>query len=152
MKIFKLERSQILSISIDQAWEYFSNPLNLSEITPPQLSLHIKGDFEGEIYNGMIIEYNVKPVGGIIMQWVSEIKHVSKPFLFVDEQRKGPYKLWYHQHFFKPKGNKVEITDCVYYALPFGIFASALNHSFIKGKLDEIFTYRKKVLDEKFKE
>jgi len=129
---------------------YFSNPQNLKEITPPKLSLQIKGQFEGEIFNGMMIEYTVKPLGGIVMQWVSEIKHVNKPFLFVDEQRTGPYKLWYHQHFFKPKGNKVEITDVFYYALPGWPLEQALNHFIIKGKLDAIFAYRKQVLDSKF--
>lgn len=150
MKIFKFERSQILPLSMDQAWQYFSNPLNLADITPPQLSLQIKGQYAGEIYNGMIINYTVKPLAGITMEWVSEIKHVNKPYLFVDEQRTGPYKFWYHQHFFKPKGKKVEIIDVVYYALPLGILANVLNHLIIKRKLNEIFEFRKEVLTQKF--
>jgi len=150
MKIFKLERSQELPLTLDEAWHFFSNPQNLSLITPPNLGLNIKGQFKGEIYNGMMIEYTVKPIGGMVMDWVSEIKHVNKPYLFVDEQRTGPYKIWYHQHFFKQKGNKVEVIDVVYYALPLGLFAPIINHLIIKGKLNEIFSYRKKILDEKF--
>ena len=140
----------MLPISLDEAWRFFSNPRNLSEITPPALGLRIKGSFEGEIYNGMIIQYTVMPFPGIAMDWVSEIKHVKERFLFVDEQRTGPYKMWYHQHFFKAKGTGVEITDIVHYALPGGPLAHLLNEFIIKGRLDAIFSYRKDILERKF--
>ena len=151
MKVFKLERSQILPISIEQAWEYFSNPLNLVEITPPNLSLRIKGNLDGRTTNGMLIEYTVKPLLGIEMDWVSEIKHVKAPYYFVDEQRLGPYKLWYHQHIFKALGNKkVEIVDVVHYSLPLGPLAMLLNKYIVQNKLSDIFNFRKQVLDQKF--
>lgn len=151
MKVFKMECSQILPISIEQAWEYFSNPINLAEITPPSLSLRIKGRYLGRTTNGMLIEYTVKPLWGIEMDWVSEIKHVQEPYYFVDEQRAGPYKLWYHQHIFKAAGdNQVEIIDVVHYALPLGPLAGVLNELIIKLKLAKIFDFRKRVLEEKF--
>ena len=151
MRIFKIERKQILPITIDQAWAYFSNPHNLSEITPPQLGLRIKSDVQGEIFNGMMIEYTVKPLGPMVMDWVSEIKHIHKPFIFVDEQSVGPYKIWYHQHLFKSQGKNVEVIDRVCYALPLGLFDGILNDLMVKNKLEEIFTYRKKVLQDRFK-
>jgi len=150
MQIFKFERIQLLPITIEQAWAYFSNPNNLSELTPPELALHIKSLSCAEIYNGLMIEYTVKPLLGMEMPWVSEIKHVVRPFSFVDEQRVGPYKLWYHQHILKPKGDKLEVIDQIYYGLPGGPLAFLLNHFLIKRKLNEIFAFRKKVLAEKF--
>jgi ligand-binding SRPBCC domain-containing protein len=151
MKIYKLERTQFLPLSLDKAWEYFSDPLNLPEITPPELSLLIKSRFDGEIYNGMIIEYTVQPLFGIKMDWVSEIKHVERPYVFVDEQRAGPYQFWYHKHLFKPLGkDKVQATDLVYYALPLGPLGNVLNDCIVRKKLDGIFNYRKKVLEQKF--
>ncbi len=151
MRLFKLERSQILPISIEQAWAYFSNPLNLAEITPPSLSFKIKGRFDGTTTNGMLIEYSVRPIFGVEMDWVSEIKHVQAPYYFVDEQRVGPYKLWYHQHIFRPLGkDQVNIVDLVHYALPLGPLAGFLNDCIVKDRLIGIFNYRKYVLEQKF--
>jgi len=151
MKVFKFERTQVLPISIEKAWEFFSNPLNLAEITPPSLSLRIKGNFNGRTTNGMIIEYTVSPLLGIKMDWVSEIKHVQEPFFFVDEQRAGPYKFWYHQHYFKAIGKDlVEVVDVVHYALPLGILAPLLNKYIVHDKLVGIFNFRKYVLEQKF--
>ena len=150
MKIFKLETAQVLPISFYEAWAFFSNPHNLSLITPPSLALRIKGSFEGEIQNGMIIEYTVMPFKGIVMDWVSEIKHVQKPYIFVDEQRTGPYKFWYHQHLFKAHPRGVEVIDKIYYALPGGLLAGVLNQCVIKGQLGSIFAHRRRVLEAKF--
>ncbi len=151
MRVFKFERSQVLAISLEKAWEYFSNPLNLTEITPPNLALHIKGNLNGRTVNGMIIEYTVEPLLGIKIDWVSEIKHVHEPYSFVDEQRSGPYKFWYHQHFFKAIGkDQVEVVDVVHYSLPLGLLAPLLNKYIVQDKLAGIFDFRKHVLEQKF--
>lgn len=151
MILFKLERNQVLPISIENAWDYFVNPANLTEITPPHLSLRIQGDMYTKIHSGMMIEYTVKPLWGIEMPWVSEIKHVREPYFFVDEQRVGPYTFWYHQHHFLALGkNAVEIVDRIYYALPLGAFAHVLDRCLIRRKLDNIFSYRRRILEQKF--
>ncbi len=150
MKVFRFERKQQLPISLEKAWSFFSDPLNLSQITPPALGLRMKGS-DGGMYNGKIIEYTVKPLLGIEMTWISEIKHVIEQSSFVDEQRAGPYKFWYHMHLFRAIGrDNVEIIDVVHYALPLGPFAQILDDVIVKRKLDEIFNYRKKVLQDKF--
>ena len=69
--------------------------------------------------------------------------------MFVDEQRKGPYKLWHHQHHFKAIEGGTEMTDIVNYRLPFGIFGRVA-HPIVKKKLIEIFSYRFKKNNELF--
>lgn len=154
MKIFRLKKRHTLPISISKAWEFFSNPRNLGDITPPELALKIKRTPQARIYNGMIIEYSLKPLLGISMDWITEIKHIQEPYMFVDEQRIGPYKFWYHQHKFKSIGKGVEIEDIVYYALPLNFLAAFVNRIFIEKKLDSIFQYRKAIINQKlcFKE
>ncbi len=151
MKIFKFERTQILPISLEKAWVFFSNPLNLPQITPPSLGLCMKDSTDAAMYNGRIIEYSVKPLLGIQMTWVSEIKHLVEQRSFVDEQRSGPYKFWYHLHLFRPIGReKVEIIDVVHYALPLGILVQLFGGPIVSRKLEEIFNYRKEALEKKF--
>ena len=151
MNIFKLETIQVLPITLSEAWDFFSNPLNLAQITPPELGLQIKGHFDEKVHNGMLIEYTVRPLFGIPLPWLSEIKHVVEPFSFVDEQKVGPYKLWYHYHAFKQVEGGVEVKDIVHYALPLSLIAPLLNHLIVRQKLERIFSYRREVLNVKFK-
>jgi ligand-binding SRPBCC domain-containing protein len=86
------------------------------------------------------------------MTWVTEIAHANEPHFFVDEQRKGPYKLWHHQHHFRDLGNgQTEMRDVLYYEVPLGFLGSMMNSLFISGKIDEIFQYREKRLNDLFK-
>ena len=102
------------------------------------------------MFPGQIIEYIVTPVLGIKTKWVTEITHVQESKYFVDEQRFGPYALWHHKHFVKEIEGGVEMEDIVHYKLPLG-FIGELAHPFlVKPKLDEIFSYRTKKLEELF--
>ncbi len=151
MKIFELEKTQQLPISIEQAWEFLSSPSNLAKITPPYMGFEITSGFKGEkMYSGQVISYFVKPVAGIPLRWVTEITHVNEPNYFVDEQRFGPYTFWHHKHFLKAIPGGVEMRDLIHYALPLGPLGSLANNLFVKKQLNDIFTYRKFVLEEMF--
>ncbi|MCA9400706.1 MAG: SRPBCC family protein, partial [Candidatus Omnitrophica bacterium] len=110
MKIFKIHKKQVLPIPLSKAWSFFSDPRNLSAITPAELCLEITEQTSKHTRNGVLIAYRMTPLFSIRMRWVTELKHVQPPCYFVDEQRFGPYKFWYHQHFFRtvPDGTEVE--------------------------------------------
>ena len=121
MKIYSLTKKQFLPISLDQAWDFFSSPINLKKITPEYMGFEITSDLgDGKMYPGQIITYVVTPVLGIPMSWATEITHVVDKKYFVDEQRFGPYTFWHHQHWFKTVEGGVEMTDIVNYGLPLG--------------------------------
>lgn len=150
MKIFQTKTNQIIPISLDKAWSFFSDPGNLSKITPPWLNLKITSDLLGKMYEGMIISYKVYPFLGIPSNWVTEITSVKEKSFFIDEQRFGPYKFWHHQHHFKEINGGVEMTDIVNYALPFDPFSRMLNNILVEKKVNEIFEFRKEVLNKLF--
>lgn len=150
MKIYSLERTQELPISLAQGWEFFSNPSNLKEITPAWLELKVTSNVPEKIYSGLFISYNVKPFLGITMSWVTEILDVKEPYFFVDEQKLGPYSFWRHQHIFKEISNAIEVRDIVHYSLPLGILGDIAHKAFIRNQLKEIFDFRHQVLSEKF--
>ncbi|MEQ8426069.1 MAG: SRPBCC family protein, partial [Cyclobacteriaceae bacterium] len=88
MKIYNLVRKQILPISLEEAWNFFSTPRNLSKITPSEMGFEIQYISGGtKTYPGQIIRYKVKILGGLKVHWVTEITHVQEPKYFVDEQR-----------------------------------------------------------------
>ncbi len=149
MKIHTFKQTQIVPISLDVAWDFFSNPKNLSVITPPEMNFRVTSELPEKIYAGLIITYKVSPAFGINVNWVTEITQSVEPNFFIDEQRFGPYKFWHHQHLFKKVSDGVEMLDIVHYAIPFGIFGS-IAKPFIKQKLEHIFNYRSNRLDELF--
>ena len=89
MKIFRLEKSIKLPITIEECWEFFSSPKNLKIITPDYMGFSIIDGEKTKMYSGQIIKYNVTPIFGINMKWVTEISHVKEYKFFVDEQRFG---------------------------------------------------------------
>ncbi len=152
MAVYTLERVQRLPISLEEAWAFFSSPLNLREITPPYMRFEVLSDAKwvGKMYPGQIITYTVRPLLGIPLFWMTEITHVREGEFFVDEQRVGPYALWHHQHHFKPIEGGVEMTDLVHYRLPLGILGDLAQRLFLRRQLEEIFDYRYRVLEQRF--
>jgi ligand-binding SRPBCC domain-containing protein len=151
MALHSFKTRQYLPMSLEEAWNFFSSPANLKEITPAHLGFRITSSYHGEkMYPGQIISYIVKPLLGIPLEWVTEITHVEEGKFFVDEQRFGPYSFWHHQHIFREVEGGVEMTDIVHYKVPFGILGDIANVLFVRGQLRQIFDYRYNKLDQVF--
>lgn len=150
--MFTLKKEQFLKTDIKSAWDFFSNPANLSKITPPWLNFKIVSPLPEKMYPGMIVEYRVHPFWDIPVKWITEITHVNEPYFFVDEQRFGPYKFWHHKHFFKETDGGVHMNDEVHYILPMGFLGKILNDIIVKNRLKEIFEYRFETLEKIFNE
>jgi len=152
MKVYNLKRVQFLPISLETAWEFFSTPANLKDITPLHMKFNIKYiSGNDKMYAGQIIKYKLYPLPGIPVNWTTEITHVDEPHFFVDEQRFGPYALWHHQHTFKEVEGGVEMTDEVNYAIPFGVIGRIANALFVGKQVSSIFDYRYNILEKIFK-
>jgi ligand-binding SRPBCC domain-containing protein len=150
-RVYSLERVQNIPISLTQAWDYFSRPDNLKDITPPTLGFVIKSKHHGEkMYAGQIIEYTVKPLFGVPLYWMTEITHVEEGKYFVDEQRFGPYSLWHHQHHFKELPGGVEMTDVVHYKVPYWFLGELANAVLVRKQLQMIFNFRYQTIESKF--
>lgn len=152
MKIYQLHSIQKLPISLNEAWEFLSNPKNLKTITPNYMGFEILSGAEKPMFAGQIIQYIVTPVLGIPTKWVTEITHVQDKHYFVDEQRFGPYDLWHHKHFLKEIEGGVEMEDIIDYKIPLGILGQLMHPIIVKPKLNEIFEFRRKKLIELFGE
>ncbi len=138
-----LKRVQKLPVTVEEAWRFFSCPVNLKKITPEYMGFDITSDYQGEeMYQGMIITYKVRPLFNICLNWVTEITHVNAPYYFVDNQKSGPFKYWHHQHFFKRIDGGVEMTDIVNYAVPLNILSRPVENTIVKRRVNEIFDYR----------
>ncbi|HMG07235.1 MAG TPA: SRPBCC family protein [Mucilaginibacter sp.] len=152
MKIYVLKTQQAIPITLDEAWEFFSSPLNLAKITPADMSFVVTSDVNPntKMYAGMIITYKISPLPGIKMNWMTEITHIADKQYFVDEQRFGPYALWHHQHHFKEIAGGVLMNDILHYAIPYGVIGRLSNSVFVGNKVKQIFTFREKAIEKMF--
>ncbi len=151
MAFYQLRQKQILPITLEKAWEFFSNPANLNAITPDDMEFVITSPVpKGEIYPGQIITYKVSPVLNIPLAWATEITHVRSPYYFTDSQLHGPYRFWHHEHHFMETPTGVEMTDILYYELPFGILGDLVHRLFVRQRIESIFEYRQRKLEKLF--
>jgi len=152
VKSYVLKTEQAIPISLEQAWDFFSSPLNLAKITPSDMKFVVTSDYKPDtkMYEGMIITYKISPLLGIKMDWMTEITHVSDKQYFVDEQRFGPYALWHHQHHFKEIKGGVLMNDILHYAIPYGPIGRLSNSIFVGNKVKQIFAYREKAIEKLF--
>ena len=144
MAVHRLTHQQTLPAELPAVWSFFSDAANLQTITPEYMRFRVtSGDLPDEIYPGQIITYTVSPILRIPLFWMTEITHVAPRKMFVDEQRRGPYRMWHHQHHFEACEGGVLMTDIVHYELPFWIFGELARPLFVSRQLNNIFEYRK---------
>lgn len=147
-KIHTLYREQVIKIDIERAWQFISAPANLDAITPPDMSFEIITEVPDVMYNGLLIEYRVGiPILGK-QTWLTELKHIREGHSFVDEQRIGPYKLWYHYHEITEVEGGVRFIDRVNYVMPFGPFGAVAHAIYVNKQLKHIFDFRKEAMTE----
>jgi ligand-binding SRPBCC domain-containing protein len=141
-----------LPVDIITAWDFFSSAKNLAKITPPEMDFKILTELgDTEVYEGMIIDYTVKPLFGLALKWQTEICIVTKPSCFTDRQVKGPYSLWEHTHSFSELDGGVLMKDEVKYKLPLGFVGDLVNYLIVEKKITNIFKYREGALNRIFK-
>ena len=146
-------KKQLIKTDIDNLWDFMSSPKNLDKITPKEMRFNIiSNNGNKKMYEGMIITYTVTPLLNIPLNWITEITHIKKNKYFVDEQRIGPYKMWHHEHIFEQKEDGILMTDIITYVPPMGVLGKLANFLFINKKVNRIFDYRKKIIDQLFNE
>ena len=150
MKVHSLSQKQVVPISIQKAWEFFSSPRNLEKMTPPKMGFKIVSLPSEILYEGEIIQYSVKAMPGIWLPWVSEIKSVKEGESFVDDQVSGPFKFWHHRHSFQEVEGGTLVEDLIHYSVGFGVFGEIARALVVKKQLENMFSHRRTVLEEKF--
>ncbi|MEP6671119.1 MAG: SRPBCC family protein [Chthoniobacter sp.] len=151
MPVHILRRTQIVPARLEACWDFFSDPRNLTRITPPALDFRVCGEQPPRVYAGMMLTYRVRPLLGVPVTWVTEITHVEAPHRFVDEQRIGPYAIWHHEHFFTALDDgRTEVRDLVHYVLPFGVLGDLVHPWLVAPQLERIFAFREKAVTEHF--
>ena len=146
MKTFRFITHQTIEQPIAQVFAFFSDAHNLAEITPPWLRFEVLTPAPIAMQVGTRIDYRLR-LRGIPLSWQSEITAWVPPRYFMDEQRRGPYRLWRHTHTFEETAAGTVVGDEVEYAV-WG--SSVVNTLFVQRDIERIFAYRAEKLDALF--
>jgi ligand-binding SRPBCC domain-containing protein len=131
---------------IDTVFPFFADAGNLEAITPPLLHFRILTPRPIEMRVGALIDYRLR-VRGIPVTWRTRISAWEPSFRFIDEQIKGPYRTWVHEHTFEEKDGGTLCRDRVDYLAPGGSLISRL---FVDQDVQEIFRFRHTMLENLF--
>jgi|SRR5262245_7135770 len=130
-----------------EVFAFFSAAGNLQKITPPELGFTIVTPADVVIGQGSLLEYRLRLLG-VPFTWVSRILVWDPPRRFVDEQVRGPYKQWLHEHVFEEAGEDATIIrDRVRYRLPLEP-AGDLAFPIVRLQLARIFAYRRRAVSD----
>jgi ligand-binding SRPBCC domain-containing protein len=136
----------------EEVFAFFSDARNLEALTPASLGFVIvTPEAELVMRAGLLIDYRLR-LRGVPVRWRSEITEWEPPARFVDQQRRGPYRLWHHEHrFVELSPQRTEVIDTVRYQLPLDATVGRVVHRlFVKRELNRIFAFRSEVLRQRF--
>jgi ligand-binding SRPBCC domain-containing protein len=85
---------------------------------------------------------------GIKQKLTSKITAFDKPNYFRDEQLKGIFKSFCHDHKFEQIENKVIMTDVFEFESPFGILGRIFNKLILTNHLRQLLTDRNNTIKE----
>lgn len=135
-----------LPVAPEELFPFFGNAANLDAITPPWLHFRILTPEPIEMKPGTLIDYRLR-VHGVPLRWRTRINSWQPPHYFVDEQIRGPYRLWIHEHTFHPRDGGTLVRDCVRYAVPLDFL---VHRWFVSRDISRIFEYRGEALRKRF--
>jgi ligand-binding SRPBCC domain-containing protein len=129
-----------------EIFPFFADAKNLGNITPPWLHFEVRTPGQIEMHVGTLIDYRIS-LHGLPLQWRTRITVWDPPFRFVDQQIKGPYQRWIHEHRFAKSGIGTLCSDRVQYSM-FGGWL--VNRLFVERDVRRIFAFRASKLVELF--
>ena len=83
---------------------------------------------------------------GIPFRMTSAITEYERPTRFVDEQTRGPFARWRHEHRFEPNNGGTRMVDVVDYRSPLGPLGSLVDRIRLEQYMVELLRRRNEFL------
>lgn len=122
--------------------------IDLHKLSTQQTNeIAIDGKITGLIEMGEFVTWQATHFG-IRQKLSSEITAFERPFHFRDEQLKGIFKHFKHDHFFEEQDGCVHMKDVFEYASPFGFFGKIFNYVLLTRHLRKLLLVRNDMIKE----
>jgi ligand-binding SRPBCC domain-containing protein len=146
MRIREFQTELWLPRPREEIFAFFADAANLDAITPPWVHFHTVTRAPIEMRPGTLIDHKLR-IHGLPIRWRSRITVWEPPARFVDEQVRGPYRLWRHEHVFEERDAGTLVRDRVQYAVPFDFVVHDL---LVRRDVEKIFAHRTETLRQRF--
>jgi ligand-binding SRPBCC domain-containing protein len=146
MKLREFSAELWLPLPPTELFPFFADAANLEALTPPWLHFRIVTPQPIVMGEGTLIDYRLR-VHGLPLRWRTRINIWQPPHRFVDEQLRGPYRMWIHEHRFEAHAGGTLARDHVQYAVPLDLL---LHRYFVRPDIARIFACRAAVLARRF--
>ncbi len=145
MRTHRLTTELRVAAPLAHVFDFFADAHNLEALTPPWLRFEVLTPTPIEMRVGTQIDYRLR-VRGLPIRWQSAITAWDPPFRFVDEQIRGPYQRWHHEHTFAPTDGGTVVRDVVDYRGPGWLIEPLVDRLFVRPDVERIFAYRRERL------
>jgi ligand-binding SRPBCC domain-containing protein len=146
MTVHEFQSELWLPLPPEELFPFFADAANLDALTPPWLHFHIITPLPIEMKAGALIDYRLR-VHGLPLRWRTRINVWQPPHRFVDEQIRGPYRQWIHEHTFEARDGGTLARDVVRYAVPFDLL---VHRWLVRPDIEKIFQFRSEALRRRF--
>lgn len=145
MRERRLQVRCVVPRPLAEVFAFFADARNLEALTPSWLRFAILTPAPIEMREGALIDYRIA-LRGLPMRWRTRIAAWDPPHRFVDEQLRGPYRLWHHEHRFREHRDGTLVEDDVRYALAGGPLEPLIHRWLVRPDLRRIFAFRSTTL------
>ena len=135
----------VIKAPVQLVFDHARNIDTHQESASKSAEIAIAGKTSGLINKGETVTWRGKHFG-VYLQHQSVISQMEQPTYFVDEQLKGHFKSFKHQHFFEEKNGQTIMKDVMQYETPFGILGQLFDKLALKKHLIRFLLERNKYL------
>ena len=127
---------------IDKVWEFYTDIKHLEIVTPKEVKLKIINATSEKITEGSQIWLEANLII-VKTRWHSLIRSL-KPYQYLDEMVKGPFKRWTHLHLLHSINDQkqTEVLDEINVEIPYGRIGK-LFEGYAYTRLQKLFDHRK---------
>jgi ligand-binding SRPBCC domain-containing protein len=139
-------RSEVWSpVAAEELFPFFADARNLEILTPPWLQFRVMTP-NIALGEGTLIDYRLR-IHGVPLRWRTRINLWQPPHQFIDEQIRGPYRQWIHEHSFDSDEKGTLVRDHVRYAV---FFDFIVHRWLVRPEVERIFAFRAAALKKIF--
>ncbi len=139
--MFVLHARQWLPRKPAEVYAFMSDCRHMNLVLPQWVRLHVVNDKPAKLAAGVTYDYRFT-LHGLPMRWRTRITDCDAPHAFVDEQARGPYASFRHEHRFVPLDGGTVVHDTIRYRPPGGPLAPLINSAWVRRDLRNLFTVR----------
>jgi ligand-binding SRPBCC domain-containing protein len=146
----QIERSVEIDAPLERVFAFVIDIRNHRRVVPPETQEHLLDAGDGPMRVGVVVRLRAR-YGGVRWTLASQISAFDPPgpdhpesAYFRDEQVRGPFAVWQHDHWFASTTTGTRLTDRFTYAAPLGPLGRVAERFWLNGRMRHLLEYMQK--------